>query len=71
MRRPTIKTAIPHPEATLHSLQNSVIALKEAVEVMLSDGRGLPRDTTVTWSDLVRLGIVKADQVPETKHGPK
>jgi hypothetical protein len=55
--------AVPHPQATVESLQASVIALKEVVEVLMQQ-RGHSDNWAVTWADLIRAGIVKPDQVP-------
>lgn len=54
---------IPEPFANTQALYGSVMAMKEGVE-MLSGQRGDAKDCAVTWGDLVRLGIVKPDQVP-------
>lgn len=56
---------VPHPGNDLSSVQSSVIALKEAVEVLMAQ-RGHPADHAVTWADLIRLGLAKEDQVPVT-----
>lgn len=57
------QTAVPQPLASLHSLQQTAVALKELVEVMAGQ-RGQPTTTVVTWGDLVELGLIQADQVP-------
>jgi len=62
------RATIPHPEATIESLQVAVIALKEAVEVMAQQ-RGHSDDWAVTWADLLRLGLVKPGQEPEGVRG--
>ena len=58
------KPAIPDPVQDLGSLQAVAGALKEGLE-MLQGVRGDVDDAAVTWGDLLRLGIVKKDQVPK------
>lgn len=55
--------AIPHPHPDVKSLHTTMLALKEAVEV-LTKQRGNPSNSSVVWNDLVALGIVNAAQVP-------
>jgi hypothetical protein len=52
--------SIPEPSQEVRSLQVTVMALKEAVE-MLTGQRGTK---PVEWEDLVRLGVVEASDVP-------
>jgi len=40
------------------------MAMKEAVE-SLSGQRGGPDDVAVTWGDLLDLGLISIDQVPQ------
>jgi hypothetical protein len=40
----------------------TIQALKEAVEILTGQRRGLPPQ--VTWDDLVRLGVVAPEDVP-------
>lgn len=54
-------TAIPEPTTDPRSLQNTTLALKEAVEVMAGQRGPTP---LVTWDDLVRLGLVAREDVP-------
>lgn len=67
-------SAIPQPTGTLESLQMTVIALKEAVEV-LARQRGDIEKSSVTWSDLRKLNspetgkaLIDPKSIP-TKHG--
>ena len=62
-RQHKIQLAIPEPYETLHSLRNSVIANKEVVET-LSGQRGNILDAAVTWGDLLDIGLIKKDQLP-------
>jgi hypothetical protein len=55
---------IPEPYENLPSLRVATMALKEGVE-MLSGQRGDADDCAVTWGDLIRLGLIKQDQVPK------
>jgi hypothetical protein len=54
---------IPEPYTTVASLYASVKALKESVE-MLNGQRGDADNITVTWGQLLALGIVKPEQLP-------
>lgn len=56
--------AVPHPMADVTSLHATVMALKEAVEV-LQTHRGDVLDGAITWRDLVAIGLITADQVPQ------
>lgn len=51
--------SIPEPTQDVRSLQNTVMALKETVEELTSQRTSA--DPPVYWSDLIRLGIVTAD----------
>jgi len=53
---------VPQPLADLASLQVTVLQLRQGVE-NLGGQRGEPLDRAVTLHDLVRLGVVTADQV--------
>jgi hypothetical protein len=66
--RPDIKVrrdqvSIPEPYENLASLRSSAIATKELVEV-LAGQRGQAYTAAVTWGDLVRIGLIKEDQIP-------
>lgn len=54
--------SIPEPSQEAQSLQVSIMALKEAVEILSGQRRG--SQPPVTWEDLVRLGVVKQEDVP-------
>lgn len=54
-------TAIEEPTADPRSLRNSVMQVKEAIEVITGQRGSGP---LVTWEDLVRLGIVQESDVP-------
>lgn len=56
--------AISEPTVDGASLRESVLSLKEGVE-MLTRQRGDPIASAVTWADLVALGIVKVSDVPK------
>lgn len=53
--------AIPEPVAEPQSLRDAVLAMKEAVEVVVGHRGPSP---FVTWEDLVRLGLVSKLDVP-------
>lgn len=55
--------SIPEPSQDIRSLQASVLALKEAVEMLTGQRRGA--QPVVTWDDLVRLGVVGQADVPK------
>jgi hypothetical protein len=55
---------IIEPYENAASLRSAVMALKENVE-MLTGQRGTIDDVAVTWGDLIRLGLIKQDQVPK------
>jgi hypothetical protein len=57
-RRGRRQPAIPHPDATVLSMQ-----LVEAVQ-MLQGQRGSVSDCAVTWGELLALGLIKEDQIP-------
>lgn len=57
------QVTIPQPTPTLDGLMASVLAIKEMVEVLAAQ-RGDPRDTAVTWRQLLELGIVTPHDVP-------
>ena len=64
MSRRRSQQTIPDPYATLSSLQSTVSAMKELVESMAGQRGGLD-DICVTWQELIDLGLIKKDQVPE------
>lgn len=55
--------AIPEPLQDVVSLRATAFALKEGYEV-LAGIRGDAESAAVTWRDLIQLGLVRADQVP-------
>lgn len=55
---------IPDPAPTMEGIFPVVTALKETVEVVTGQRRRVKTDAAVTWGDLVRLGIIRQDQVP-------
>lgn len=61
MRRP--QPTIPEPFENFASLRMTALATKEATEVMLGQ-RGDVLDRAVTFGDLVKLGLITADQLP-------
>lgn len=62
-RIPNKYPGIPEPTLDVQSLYNTVLALKEAVEVLTNQRVGaLP---PVTWLDLVRLKIVTEADIPK------
>ncbi len=56
--------AIPEPTTTIVGLQASVLALKEAVEI-LQGQRGSPGNRAVDWDDLTELGLIGKEQKPK------
>lgn len=54
--------SIPEPSQDVRSLQASVLALKEAVEVLSGQRRGT--HPPVTWGDLVDLGLIDRTDIP-------
>jgi hypothetical protein len=54
--------AIPEATQDPRSLKVTVDALKESVELLTGQRRGLP--AVVTWEDLVRLGLISETDVP-------
>lgn len=61
MRRKQI--TIPEPYENLASLRHTAMATKEAAEVMLGQ-RGDVLDRAVTFGDLLKLGLISKDQLP-------
>jgi hypothetical protein len=55
--------AIPHPSPDIDSVLDSLLALKEVVEVLTSQ-RGTRISGVVTFQDLVDLELIDSDQVP-------
>jgi hypothetical protein len=61
-RRP--QATIPEPYEDVKSLRSSAVATKELVET-LAGQRGQAYDAAVTWGDLLDLGVIKPEQVPQ------
>ena len=57
------QVTIPEPYENLASLRTSALATKELVE-LLAGQRGQAYTTAVTWGDLMRIGLIKEDQIP-------
>lgn len=57
---------IPDPTMTMEGLFQTVMALKEAVELLTGQrGASLKIVTSgVTWADLIELGLIERDQIP-------
>ncbi len=53
--------AIPEPNNSSESMRNTLMVIKEAVEVMAGQRGSSP---FVTWEDLVRLGLTTRQDVP-------
>lgn len=53
--------SIPEPSLDIHSIQNTILQLKEAVEIMSGQRGGPP---PLTWDDLVRLGLIEKGDIP-------
>jgi hypothetical protein len=64
------RTAVPEPYTTLESLYATVLALKEAVEV-LQNQRGNSEDAAVVFRDLVALGVMNKHQIPKDGQPPR
>jgi hypothetical protein len=66
------QVTIPEPYPDANSLFATALATKELVE-SLAGQRGGTYDVAVTWGELIDLGIVRPDQVPEEfgPHRPK
>lgn len=62
-RRGRRQPAIPHPDATVLSMHQTLMQLVEAVQ-MLQGQRGSVSDCAVTWGELLALGLIKEDQIP-------
>jgi len=57
--------AIPEPRPTVESMHDTVMALKEAVEIMTRQRGGAdPVTSMVTWGDLVEKGLIEPNDVP-------
>lgn len=54
---------IPYPNPTIESLLTTVLALKEAVEV-LTNQVGDPGNSALTYNKAVAFGLIKATQIP-------
>lgn len=59
-------SSIPMPDNTVEGNRQTLLALKEAVEILTRQARGDIRSSAVTWNDLIDTGVVAADQVPRT-----
>jgi hypothetical protein len=57
------QATIPDPHENLASLRAVAVATKELVET-LAGQRGQAYTAAVTWADLVKLGLIKQDQIP-------
>lgn len=57
--------AIPEPTAEINSVRDTCASLKETVEV-LTQQRGDRSLSSITWQDLLALGLISPDQVPKT-----
>jgi hypothetical protein len=57
------QATIPEPYTDLGSLRATAMATKQLVEA-LAGQRGTVDDIAITWGDLLRLGVIKPDQVP-------
>ncbi len=62
------QATIPTPQPDLRALVATTSATKELVE-SLAGQRGGVYDVAVTWGNLLDLGIVKPEQVPD-EYGP-
>jgi hypothetical protein len=58
------QVTIPEPYENVSSVYHAVTAMKELVEA-LAGQRGGPQDVAITWGDLLELGLIKPEQVPE------
>lgn len=58
--------AVPEPGATVESLREAVVALKQTVELLTRQRD--PAKSAVIWEELVALGIwgVTSDVIPKT-----
>lgn len=54
--------SIDVPSQDVRSLQLTILQLKETVELLTGVRPGVPAGPT--WDDLVRIGVVKAADVP-------
>jgi hypothetical protein len=63
-RRSLQMATIPEPYENIQSLRATAMANKELTE-MLAGQRGAPTDVAVTWGDLLNLGLIKPEQVPD------
>lgn len=60
--------SIPDPQADLKSLYNTVLALKESLELLIGERADpyIAVTKAVTWADLLKLGLVEEGQLPRT-----
>jgi hypothetical protein len=56
--------AISDPTTEAASLRDAVISAKQAIEI-ITNQRGDPQNSMVSWGQLVKLGLVKATAVPK------
>jgi len=54
---------IPEPYENLGALYRTAVTTKETVET-LAGQRGAVADAAVTWSDLVKLGLIPPERIP-------
>ncbi len=57
--------SISDPTTDVASLRDALMSAKQAIEIMTNQ-RGDPSTSMVSWGDLVRLGVVTQLQVPKT-----
>jgi hypothetical protein len=57
--------AISEPTNDINSLRDALTSAKQAIEI-ITNQRGDPLTSMVSWGDLVRLGVVTPLQVPKT-----
>jgi hypothetical protein len=56
---------IPDPGNTITSLRETVVQMKQALEVMGgSRATGNQANAAICWQDLVNLGLIKSSQIP-------
>jgi len=57
--------AIPDPQLSVESLQDTAAALKNTVEVLARQQGKNVGLAAVTWNDLVTLGLIEQAQIPK------
>jgi hypothetical protein len=72
MSKRRTQVTIPEPYLEPQSLRATALATKELVE-SLAGQRGGTYDVAVTWGELIDLGIIEPEQVPQEfgPHRPK